>query len=97
MKTATRLKDVTDGYTGTAFWFQLDPPLEHEDWLEEKTLSYEHVIVSATIVQGAPETYVFGATPEGTIANWTELSPSRKGFQDCDKVLKDAGYTIVEP
>jgi hypothetical protein len=91
MKTAIRLKDVSEHFTGEAELFALDPPLE----------GYSRVIVSAT--QGNkefllpwPETYIFAADQNGEVADWGELEGSFKGAMDIPKALANAGYTIIE-
>jgi hypothetical protein len=54
------------------------------------------VVVSEAEAFGDPETYAFAADMSGAVADWGELSPSRKGFMDWRRLLRDAGYEIVE-
>lgn len=89
MKTATFIRNL-QGFCGDARLYSVNPPLMDYDG----SIGYEHVIVSASDVMGDPETYIFGATPEGLIADWGELPGSFKGVLNHDEALKNAGYTI---
>lgn len=81
MKTATRIKILS---RRQVVW-RLSTPLE----------GHKHVVTSYSRSFLPAETYIFGANKDGDIKEWTELSGSRKGFYDHEKVLTDLGYEIV--
>ena len=88
MKTALLITSL-DGWRGDARLYKLSEP--HE--------GFEYVIVSA--IQQAfdtlrPETYIFGATPEGSAVNYLELEGSFRGSMDHELALANVGYTITE-
>ena len=78
------VKDLS-GYTGEAKLYQLEPPLDGN----------EYVVVSATYAMfSGPETYIFPATPDGTVTGWGELDGSFRGELDHKLALKNAGYEV---
>lgn len=88
MKTALHITNLK-GWRGDARLYQLSEP--HE--------GFEYVIVSAirsAVDTLMPETYIFGATPEGKAINYLELTGSFRGGTDHSRALADAGYTITE-
>lgn len=93
---ATLIKTMED-FTGHACLYYLDPPIEYTEYPEDRVLSTEYVIVSATIVpmQGA-ETYIFPCDSEGKVINWLELDGSCKGTLEHLCALNAAGYEIKE-
>jgi len=92
MKTATLVKLLPGKSAMLAT--SLNQGLYH---LSDPLDGYSDVVVSAAnTVDHGPETYIFGATPEGRITNWSELSGSFVGDMDHAKALGNAGYTIME-
>ena len=88
-KTAKLIKTLT-GFTGVAKLYKVSPAIE--GYSGEK---YKHVIVSATVAMfSGPETYIFGATEEGEIADWSELPGSIRGSFSHEEALNEAGYQI---
>jgi hypothetical protein len=96
MNIAHKIKSL-DNFRGEAFLFRMEPPLE----------SYDYVVVSAInpkIMEGMgqfkdlfqPETYIFGARPDGTVLAWEELPGSFQGAMDIPRALAQAGYEIRE-
>ena len=86
MKTATELKRNLDGFNGDARLYRCAPPLD----------GHEYVIVSAAVVfMTGPETYIFGATKDGEIENWSELDGSFRGGLDHVHALNEAGYEVT--
>jgi len=94
MSTATKIRKLTD-WKGDAALYRLDPPLEGN----------EYVVVSAADMRGRSsffdmpevmkiETYIFGATEDGEVADYMELPGSMKGTLDHAEALRDAGYEI---
>jgi len=73
------------GYAGKAVLFRCEPggPLP------------DHVVVSAVVVWGCPETYIFAADPNGEVTGWGELPGSFRGSLDHETALRNAGYEIV--
>lgn len=57
-----------------------------------------YVVVSAVTTWQCdgmgPETYIFAASEDGTVINWTELEGSQKGTLDHATALRDAGYEV---
>ena len=96
MNIAHKIKSL-DNFRGEAILFRVEPPLE----------SYDYVVVSAInpkIMEGMgefkylfqPETYIFGAAPDGTVLDWHELPGSFQGAMDIPRALAQAGYEIKE-
>lgn len=97
MNIAYKIKHL-DGFRGEAILFRMEPPLE----------GHEYVVVSAidpkppegmnfmryAVFQ--PETYIFGADPDGHVIDWRELDGSFKGAMDIPRALAQAGYEIRE-
>ena len=96
-KTATKIKDLED-FTGRAALFRLSQPVAYDyDWDTEQYKSEtEFVVVSATDVMfSGPETYIFPASEDGEIVNWSELDGSFKGALDHELALRNAGFEVV--
>jgi hypothetical protein len=98
MNIAHKIKSL-DNFRGEAILFRMEPPLE----------SYDYVVVSAVnpkLPEGMtslrytdmfiPETYIFGADPDGTVLDWRELPGSFQGAMDIPRALAQAGYEIKE-
>lgn len=98
MNIAYKIKYL-DGFRGEAVLFRMEPPLE----------GHEYVVVSAVHPKPpegmnltryadmfTPETYIFGADPEGHVVDWGELPGSFKGAMDIPRALVQAGYEIRE-
>lgn len=97
-KIAHKIKRLED-FKGEAWLFRMEPP--HE--------GHEHVAVSAVTPKPTgiteidrfpglldPETYIFGADPEGVVVSWTELPGSFRGAMDIPRALREAGYEVTE-
>ena len=85
---ATFLQKLTKGFRGDARLYQLDPPLDGN----------EFVVVSGidkAIDTLKPETFIFKANGKGEVLDWLELPGSFEGSVDHVKALEGAGYTIV--
>jgi hypothetical protein len=54
-----------------------------------------HVVVSAATINGRPETYIFEASPDGQILDWTEMGGSFQGGLDHAEALRNAGYEVL--
>jgi len=99
MNIAYKIKYL-DGFRGEAVLFRVEPPLE----------GHEYVVVSAVDIKPPtgvetpsfmqdyyiPETYIFGADPDGHVTAWGELPGSFKGAMDIPRALAQAGYEIRE-
>jgi hypothetical protein len=95
IKTATFIRDVSrqNRSRGVARLYQVHPPILVEDWLH--TGVYDYVVVSATVVMfSGPETYIFPADEDGTIADFGDLDGSFRGALDHERALTNAGYTL---
>lgn len=97
---AVFVKDVSElGFTGTAYLYKVDPPVEfsYEDDEDEDSRSWtSYVVVSATwaIDTGMGETYIFPADEHGHVLNWGELDGSFRGGCDILQALSNAGYRV---
>lgn len=91
--TATFIKKL-DGFRGDARLYRCDPPMPANEYSDDKT-PHEYVIVSASNILG-PETYIFPASPEGEIANWSELKGSFQGDRNHMVALALAGYEVAK-
>jgi hypothetical protein len=97
MNIAHKIKSL-DSFRGEAILFRMEPPLE----------GYPYVVVSAINPNPfpemenefkdlfQPETYIFGARPDGTVLDWHELPGSFQGAIDIPRALAQAGYEIKE-
>lgn len=85
---------------------QLDTPARYKDgrkfstdarvyWLSEPLADSDRVIVSASMLPGYPETYIFPCDNHGTITGWCELKGSYRGGLDHAEALRGAGYEVV--
>lgn len=54
------------------------------------------VAVSAAVIGGEPETYIFACDAAGEISSFGELDGSQKGTVDHATALRAAGYEVVE-
>jgi hypothetical protein len=82
MNIAHKIKSL-DGSRGEAILFRMEPPLD----------GHEYVVVTDMFI---PETYIFGADPDGTVLDWCELPGSFQGAMDIPRALAQAGYEIKE-
>lgn len=89
MKTATFIRNIETNI-GEKKLFRWDPPMEKYDGSE-----YEFIIVSAVNHSFALETFIFPANKDGEILSFGELDGSEGGIFDHNKVLQNAGYTVV--
>lgn len=98
MNIAHKIKKL-DGFNGEAWLFRMEPPLD----------GCEYVVVSAVHPKPpkeinflrytdmfTPETYIFGADPDGCVLSWRELPGSFRGAMDIPRALAQAGYEIKE-
>lgn len=100
-RTAYYIKEV-QGFNGCARLYRLDPPMGG------LLYQHEYVVVSATdmahinsfvmnkALHQPPETFIFPATPEGEIENFSELDGSYRGGLDHEQALANAGYELVK-
>lgn len=82
---AKRLKTISG--RGTKILWEVCPPL----------CGNAYVITSAVDVPyTGPETYVFAASHDGEIVDWTELPGSYRGGLSAEEAITGAGYTLAE-
>ena len=101
--TATLVKTL-DGWAAERALYYVSPPMTGEVWAysdngeyECREVEYPYIVVSAVVAPSSgPETYIFGATEEGYIANWSELKGPFNGALNHAAALSNAGYTIVK-
>ncbi|MDQ0241245.1 hypothetical protein [Arthrobacter bambusae] len=86
MNTATKTGIALTTFNGHAEHYKLSEPLSGN----------EYVIVSAVnALYSGPETYIFGATEDGEVADWLELHGSYRGGLDHAAALSGAGYEVA--
>jgi len=93
---AWKVKDVSDKFKGEAWLYRVEPPAPYGWSGEEKT---EYLVASAVSMPFGtltPETFIFPADATGKVLDWGELPGSFRGEMDCDRAIREAGYTIVE-
>ena len=97
MNAATYVKRI-DGWRGDAALYHLNPPTTYMAYDGDEYRPHEtsFVIVSAVVVYGEPETYIFPADAEGECLSFGELEGSQKGTLQHGDALRDAGYEIVQ-
>jgi hypothetical protein len=92
------LRDVSDDFVGKAKFYNMVPPIKgyifEDDRYIERAISYIIVSQAKGMFSGY-ETYIFPATPDGEVEDWSELSGSRKGFISPDDLLIELGYEII--
>ena len=99
IKTATFVRDVTkqNGARGEQRLYLVTPPMVDTSWGDTEVTEYSHVIVSAVdVLFSGPETYIFPANADGSIAAWGELHGSFQGALNHDQALTNAGYALAD-
>ena len=95
MNIAHKIKSL-DKVRGEAILFRMEPPLESYDYVVVSAINPKPVKVGAFTDLFQPETYIFGADPDGTVLDWHELPGSFQGAMDIPRALAQAGYEIRE-
>ena len=95
MNIAHKIKSL-DTFRGEAILFRMEPPLESYDYVVVSAINPKPVEVGAFTDLFQPETYIFGADPDGTVLDWHELPGSFQGAMDIPRALAQAGYEIKE-
>jgi hypothetical protein len=66
---------------------------------EAKLYSTDLGFVRASAVDcpglGLLETYLFHADERGVVTDWSEMEGSVKGYADCDRAMREAGYEVL--
>lgn len=89
-------KDV-DGFRGQAWLIELSDPVKVVDRVsDEVKAETEYFAVSASVVLGKPETYVFPTDEDGEVLSWSEVAGSRKGTSDQESVAQDFLEAITD-
>lgn len=90
-KTATYVR-LLPMWRGDAALYRLSEPMRYG-----KSAVCDHVIVSAVVAYGEPETYIFPASAESKNdpVSWGELDGSIRGVLSHAEALAGAGYEIV--
>lgn len=87
------IRDLTEGWTGTAKLWRVDPPIKWGHHFEDdEGGESEYVVTSATVALfSGPETYVFPANADGEVVDWGELPGSFRGSLDHDAAIRGLG------
>lgn len=103
-KTASRIKDVSYAFLGTAHLYRLNPSLEGHEFIIASSVDMSDnphlgfIKLSDELLSGSfssTETYLFPANELGEALNWAELQGSQKDTMDQNKVWADLGYEVV--
>ncbi len=92
---ATFVKDVSAKFNGKARLYKVTPKATYT-LVSQKQRQTSYVVSSAATAFGRDETYIFPANRSGTVLDWGELNGSGIGFLDCDRAIRDAGYTLED-
>lgn len=98
MNTAYKIKHL-DGFRGEAILFRMEPPLKGHEYVVVSAINPKppegmNFMRYADMFQ--PETYIFGADPDGHVTAWGELPGSFQGAMDIPRALTQAGYEVRE-
>ena len=92
MKTAKLIKDNLEGFAGHASLYEVNPPVEGEKGKKHKFV----VCSTANAMFTGIETFIFSANNKGKILSWLELDGSARRTTSHEKVLNNAGYTLIK-
>lgn len=103
MTTATFVKSLDVSQPGqTKVLWVLDPPQGEVEYvitsavnLTDPTVAMMDNIMGADMAQ--QETYIFHADRDGKVLNWTEMDGSTKHIKDHEQVIRNAGWTVINP
>ncbi len=96
MNAAHKIKSL-DNFRGEAVLFRVEPPLEGHDYVVVSAINLEPFEGMEHYAHlSRPETYIFGARPDGVVLDWCELPGSFKDAMDISRALAQAGYEIKE-
>lgn len=102
MKKAHKIKDVSDQFTGEAFVYRCDPPLNNYQYIVASATDLYHINPTIETTRRLPldisqyETYIFGCDKFGKVSCWSEQKGSATGIYNCDEALKNAGYEVID-
>ncbi|MCX7914458.1 MAG: hypothetical protein N2511_07725 [Thermodesulfovibrionales bacterium] len=82
------VKDVSERFSGKAYLYRVDPPVEY--FVDGETIKLTpYVCASATSVPLlGPQVFIFPANENGELLDWGEIG-GRKGTLDIDKVMRE--------
>lgn len=82
------IKDISERFSGTAYLYKVDPPVEYLETEESSKLT-SYVCASATNVPlMGPQVFVFPANENGELLDWGEIG-GRKGTLNIEQVMKE--------
>lgn len=90
-KFATRIRDVSvqNQASGKQVLYRLSPPLDEHEFVVSSAIAFAFDTAMS-------ETYLFAASHDGDITDWSELDGSQRGISDPDAAIRNAGYTIID-
>ncbi len=92
---ATFVRDVSAKFNGKARLYKVTPRATYAP-TSSKQRQTSYLVSSAATAYGEDETYIFPANRSGAVLDWGELIGSGKGHLDCDRAIRDAGYTLED-
>ena len=84
----TFISDVSDRFSGKAFLYKVDPPVEYLISEENSALTPYIIASSPSLPMQEPRIYLFPSDENGKLIDWTELM-SWKGRGDIDAVVHE--------
>ncbi len=87
-RTITFIKDISEQFTGKAYLYKIDPPVEYLLNQESSALTSFVVASAPKLPLRDPQIYLFPADESGKLLDWTELM-DWKGTGDIDAVMRE--------
>lgn len=103
MTTATFVKSLEKERPGqTVILWVLDPPQGDVEYVITSAVDlFDPTVMMMDSMMGADmaqkETYIFHTDSDGKVLNWTEMAGSTKHIKDHEQVIRNAGWTVVNP
>jgi hypothetical protein len=98
MRVARLVKDNLGGFNGHAALYKVSPSVQYRkyDWVKDRYYRRQsrYIVVSAVVVDGMPEAYLFPADKSGQVKSWSRLPGSMRGSLNHADALEGGGYLI---
>ena len=103
MTTATFVKSLEAKRPGqTVILWVLDPPQGDVEYVITSAVDLTDVRIAVMdsmmgTDMAQKETYIFHADSDGKVLDWGEMKGSTKHIKDHEQVIRNAGWTVVNP
>lgn len=103
-KTATLIQDFLPKFRGRAALYHLSHYIEYTSYNEESFTAekeFTYYVICSTVeiklptIEETTETYIFPATEDGQILEFSELSGSSKNTESHEFVLDKLGFKLI--